>query len=121
MGEPINIYELAKSMSLLAGFAPGRNCRLLCWLARRREKVTEELWIGKFLATPQKGILMIPDRDPNAVVILQKSPQWRAIQREDRMALTNLFVNCFPSRNKLLANKWNNHTPQRTATRRPRR
>jgi len=44
MGEPINIYELAKSMSLLAGRMPGRDISIHFVGLQRGEKVAEELW-----------------------------------------------------------------------------
>jgi FlaA1/EpsC-like NDP-sugar epimerase len=72
MGEPINIYELAKSMSLLAGLAPGKELPIHFVGLRDGEKVNEELWTDweRPMPSPQKGIHMLEGRDPLADDIL---------------------------------------------------
>jgi len=61
MGDPINIYELAKSMSLLAGYAPGEDVPIHFVGLRQGEKVDEQLWEEweRPAATSQKGILSL--------------------------------------------------------------
>lgn len=73
MGDPINIYELAKSMSLLAGFAPGRELPIHFVGLRGGEKVNEELWSSWEQPAPSahKGILVIEQKDSRASGILE--------------------------------------------------
>jgi len=72
MGEPINIYELAKSMSLLAGLAPGKELPIHFVGLRDGEKINEELWTDweHPVPSPQKGIHMLEGQDPLADDIL---------------------------------------------------
>jgi FlaA1/EpsC-like NDP-sugar epimerase len=72
MGEPINIYELAKSMSLLAGLAPGKELPIHFVGLRDGEKINEELWTDweNPVPSPQKGIHVLEGRDPLAEDIL---------------------------------------------------
>ena len=72
MGEPINIYELAKSMSLLAGLAPGKELPIHFVGLREGEKINEELWTDweRPMPSPQKGVYMLEGRDPLASDIL---------------------------------------------------
>jgi FlaA1/EpsC-like NDP-sugar epimerase/dTDP-4-amino-4,6-dideoxygalactose transaminase len=72
MGEPINIYELAKSMSLLAGFAPGKELPIHFVGLRDGEKISEQLWSDweNPAPTSHKGIYMIEQQDPLAANIL---------------------------------------------------
>jgi FlaA1/EpsC-like NDP-sugar epimerase len=74
MGEPINIYELAKSMSLLAGRMPGRDISIHFVGLQRGEKVAEELWEEweNPGPTPIKEILVITDRNPASERVLDK-------------------------------------------------
>ena len=74
MGDPINIYELAKSLSLLAGLAPGKEVPIHFTGLREGEKVNEELWEEweHPMPTSQKGVLMMTDRHPLATGILEK-------------------------------------------------
>ncbi|HUO35379.1 MAG TPA: nucleoside-diphosphate sugar epimerase/dehydratase [Candidatus Acidoferrum sp.] len=61
MGDPINIYELAKGMSLMAGYAPGEDVPIHFVGLRQGEKVDEQLWEEweHPVATPQRGILSL--------------------------------------------------------------
>jgi FlaA1/EpsC-like NDP-sugar epimerase len=72
MGEPINIFELAKSMSLLAGLAPGKELPIHFVGLRDGEKLDEELWTDweNPVPSPQKGIHVLEGRDPLANDIL---------------------------------------------------
>jgi FlaA1/EpsC-like NDP-sugar epimerase/dTDP-4-amino-4,6-dideoxygalactose transaminase len=115
MGEPINIYELAKSMSLLAGLAPGKELPIYFVGLREGEKVTEELWADWEVpvATSQKGILMIPDRDPNAAGILQTIDRMENhLNRNDRRGLDESLRELFPefvSKRRQASTNGNNH------------
>ena len=73
MGEPINIYELAKSMSLLAGLAPGKELQIHFVGLREGEKVNEELWSAweRPEPTSHKGIYAIRQQDPLAANIFR--------------------------------------------------
>jgi len=73
MGEPINIYELAKSMSLLAGFAPGKELPIHFVGLREGEKINEELWSSweHPIASARKGILVIFQSDTRASRVFQ--------------------------------------------------
>jgi FlaA1/EpsC-like NDP-sugar epimerase len=74
MGEPINIYELAKSMSLLAGRMPGKDISIHFVGLQRGEKVAEELWEDwEYPAqTAIKEILVITERNPSSDKVLDK-------------------------------------------------
>jgi len=74
MGEPINIYELAKSMSLLAGRMPGRDISIHFVGLQRGEKVAEELWEDweNPMQTAIKEILVIAERNPFSDRVLDK-------------------------------------------------
>ncbi len=44
MGEPLNIYELARTLSLFSGLAPGKDLPFEFVGLKEGEKITEELW-----------------------------------------------------------------------------
>jgi FlaA1/EpsC-like NDP-sugar epimerase len=74
MGEPVNIYELAKTMMLFAGLRPERDLAIEFTGLSEGEKVTEDLW-EKWenpVATEDQRILRIGDQDPQAQGILGK-------------------------------------------------
>ena len=100
MGEPINIYELAQSMSILAGFAPGTEVPIHFVGLRQGEKVNEELWSQGETAVPtsQHGVLMILGRDPLAVDILGAIEKLESmLQAGDRNGIDGLIADLFPS------------------------
>lgn len=99
MGEPINIYELAKSMSLLAGLTPGKELPIYFVGLREGEKVAEELWAEWEIPVPssQKGVLMIPTRDAKSDGILSTIDRIEAsLNRGDRHALEDSLREIFP-------------------------
>jgi FlaA1/EpsC-like NDP-sugar epimerase len=99
MGEPINIYELAKSMSLLAGLTPGKELPIYFVGLREGEKVTEELWADWEVPVPssQKGVLMIPTHDPNSDGILSRIDSMEvALNQGDRQDLDESLSELFP-------------------------
>jgi perosamine synthetase len=99
MGEPINIYELAKSMSLLAGLTPGKELPIYFVGLREGEKVTEELWADWEVPVPssQKGVLIIPTHDPHSDGILSRIDGMEVLlNRGDRQALDESLGELFP-------------------------
>jgi FlaA1/EpsC-like NDP-sugar epimerase/dTDP-4-amino-4,6-dideoxygalactose transaminase len=99
MGEPINIYELAKSMSLLAGLTPGKELPIYFVGLREGEKVAEELWAEWEVPVPssQKGVLMIPTRDAKSDGILSTIDRMEALLNHgDRHALEGSLREVFP-------------------------
>ena len=100
MGAPINIYELAKSMSLLAGFAPGKELPIHFVGLREGEKVTEELWTEWEQPAPsaQKGIYVIERQDPLAGNILREIDMLeREVNANDASGITARLNVIFPS------------------------
>jgi FlaA1/EpsC-like NDP-sugar epimerase len=90
MGEPINIYELAKSISLLAGMKPGKEVPIHFVGLQKGEKVAEELWEEweNPVPTEQAGIQKVSEPDPEAVNMLEKVQRIeRLITRNDRESL----------------------------------
>lgn len=99
MGEPLNIYELAKSLSLLAGRAPGKELPIYFVGLRDGEKINEQLWEDWEcpMPTSQKGVLMIADRHPLASGILEKISQLEAyLLANDRKALLRYLGTLIP-------------------------
>lgn len=99
MGEPINIYELAKSMSLLAGLTPGKELPIYFVGLREGEKVAEELWAEWEVPVPssQKGVRMIPTRDAKSDGILSTIDRMESLlNRGDRHAIEDLLRGIFP-------------------------
>jgi FlaA1/EpsC-like NDP-sugar epimerase len=90
MGEPINIYELAKNISLLAGMKPGKEVPIHFVGLQKGEKVAEELWEEweNPVPTEQAGIQKVSEPDPEAVNMLEKVQRIeRLITRNDRESL----------------------------------
>jgi len=100
MGEPINIYELAKSMSLLAGLAPGKELQIHFVGLREGEKVSEELWSEWEHPTPtsHKGIYAIEQQDPLAASIFHTIDALeRELSSNDLKGLKDFLGKLFPS------------------------
>ena len=99
MGDPVNIYELAKSLSLLAGLAPGKEIPIHFVGLREGEKVTEELWEAweRPMATPHKGILSVCGRHPLATGTLERIDQLEAyLTANDQNGLMECLHDLFP-------------------------
>jgi FlaA1/EpsC-like NDP-sugar epimerase len=91
MGDPINIYELAKSMSLLAGLMPGKEVPIHFIGLQKGEKFAEELWEEweKPVPTPQNGIQVISQRDPASTAMLEKIREMETyLAMNDRVGLS---------------------------------
>jgi FlaA1/EpsC-like NDP-sugar epimerase len=90
MGEPLNIYELAKAMARFAGLEPGRDLPIQFIGLKDGEKVEEELWADweKPVSTKAEGILMIAQQNPTARGILGRIRKMEGfLQRDDRDGL----------------------------------
>jgi FlaA1/EpsC-like NDP-sugar epimerase len=90
MGEPLNIYELAKSMALFAGLEPGRDLPIEFIGLKDGEKIEEELWADweQPVRTKAERILLIADQNPAARGILGKIRKIENfLRRDDREGL----------------------------------
>lgn len=99
MGEPINIYELAKCMSLLAGYSPGEEVPIHFVGLREGEKVDEQLWEEweRPAATAQKGVLALTTAPNNHPDILKKIDEMeRLLTLNDRKSLLSYLDQLFP-------------------------
>jgi FlaA1/EpsC-like NDP-sugar epimerase len=99
MGEPFNIYELAKTMALFSGLRPHRDIGIEFTGLRKGEKLHEQLWDEweRPVATPSKRILAIRETDPRSRGILaavQEMEQSLAI--EDNCSLMSRVAELFP-------------------------
>jgi FlaA1/EpsC-like NDP-sugar epimerase len=99
MGEPVNIYELAKNISLLAGMKPGKEVPIHFVGLQRGEKVAEELWEEweNPVPTEQPGIQMVSEPDPQAANMLEKIQRIeRLITHTDRESLRQYLAILVP-------------------------
>lgn len=118
MGEPFNIYELAKTMALFSGLRPHRDIAIEFTGLRKGEKLTEELWDEweRPAATGSKRILAIRENDPRSRAIQAAVREMeQALALEDTallMACISEFFPNFGTRRKVFA--------QTSATVRPR-
>lgn len=76
MGEPVNIYELARTMILFAGLKPGEDVRIEFSGLRPGEKITEELW--------EKWEHAAPTECPRIFAIREKNSASRGILEKIR-------------------------------------
>jgi FlaA1/EpsC-like NDP-sugar epimerase len=90
MGEPLNIYELAKAMALFAGLEPGRDLPIEFIGLKDGEKIEEDLWADweQPVRTKAERVLMIAQQNPEARGILGKIRKMEVfLQRNDREGL----------------------------------
>jgi FlaA1/EpsC-like NDP-sugar epimerase len=90
MGEPLNIYELAKAMALFAGLEPGRDLPIEFIGLKDGEKIEEDLWADweRPVRTKAERILMIAEQNPMARGIVGKIRKMENfLQRDDREGL----------------------------------
>jgi FlaA1/EpsC-like NDP-sugar epimerase len=99
MGEPVNIYELAKTMMLFAGLRPERDLAIEFTGLNQGEKVAEDLWEDweKPVATEDERILKIAEQNPQALGILAKI-DWmeHLIERGDQDSLVEYLEEFAP-------------------------
>lgn len=99
MGEPINIYELAKCMSLLAGYSPGEDVPIHFVGLREGEKVDEQLWEDweRPATTAQKGVLALTKAPSSCPDILKRIDEMeRLLTLNDRGNLLSYLDQLFP-------------------------
>jgi FlaA1/EpsC-like NDP-sugar epimerase len=99
MGNPFNIYELAKTMALFSGLRPHRDLAIEFTGLRKGEKLSEQLWDQweRPIATTSKRILAIRERDPRSRGILLAVQQMeRAIETDDNSMLMSRIAELFP-------------------------
>jgi FlaA1/EpsC-like NDP-sugar epimerase len=112
MGEPLNIYELAKTMTRLAGLRPEKDLPIEFTGLIGGEKITEELWEEWERAEPtdSPGILTIGQQDPRARGILERIRIMESfLIRDDREGLLDYLEDVVP-------NFRSHHSPRHAAT-----
>jgi FlaA1/EpsC-like NDP-sugar epimerase len=102
MGEPLNIYELAKTMTLFAGLRPEHDLSIEFTGLAEGEKITEELW-EKWehpMRTESDQVLVIGEQDPLSRGILEKVQVMEGfLMREDREGLLEYLQEIAPAFN----------------------
>lgn len=99
MGEPVNIYELAKTMSLLAGHAPGEDVPIHFVGLRQGEKVDEQLWEDweRPASTPEHGVLLLTKASGEHPGILGRIDKMeQLLTMNDREGLLDYLDQLFP-------------------------
>jgi FlaA1/EpsC-like NDP-sugar epimerase len=99
MGEPLNIYELAKTMTLFAGMKPGRDLQIEFIGLKEGEKVSEELWEDweRPIPTETARILVTAERNPLSRGILEKVKRMEDyVARHDRDGLLKYIHEVVP-------------------------
>jgi FlaA1/EpsC-like NDP-sugar epimerase len=99
MGEPLNIYELAKTMMLFAGLKPERDLAIEFTGLEEGEKISEELWEEweRPTATENERILVVSEQNPQAVGILKKIGRMeRYLAHEDCQGLLEYLADFAP-------------------------
>lgn len=99
MGEPVNIYELARTMILFAGLRPGEDVRIEFSGLRPGEKITEELWEQWEHAAPTDCPRIFAIREKNSASrgILQKiRTMEELLAQADRRALLEFVQEIVP-------------------------
>ena len=81
MGTPVNIYELARALSLLAGVVPGEELPIHFTGLKEGEKVSEELWEEWEMpqATENPQVFCLTGSDPFAIEILSAVEQMQGL------------------------------------------
>jgi FlaA1/EpsC-like NDP-sugar epimerase len=102
MGEPLNIYELAKTMTLFAGLRPERDLAIEFTGLAEGEKITEELWEDweRPVRTESDQILVISEQNPLSRGILEKIHTMEGfLMREDYEGLLEYLHELAPDFN----------------------
>jgi FlaA1/EpsC-like NDP-sugar epimerase len=100
MGEPLNIYEMAKTMMRFAGLRPEQDSSIEFTGLSEGEKITEELWEEweRPVHTASAGILVIGEQDPRSRGILEKIRLMESfLARDDREGLLNYIQKIAPT------------------------
>ncbi len=99
MGEPVNIYDLAKTMALFAGLTPDKDLPIEFTGLIEGEKITEELWEDweRPEPTESEGISVIHAENPLARGILHHvGAMERYVKRGDRDGLVAYLRHVVP-------------------------
>jgi FlaA1/EpsC-like NDP-sugar epimerase len=99
MGEPVNIYELAKTMMLFAGLQPERDLAIEFTGLSAGEKITEELWESweRPVATENERILMVSQQNSQSAGIMKKIDRMEALlARGDSQGLLDYASDTIP-------------------------
>jgi FlaA1/EpsC-like NDP-sugar epimerase len=99
MGEPLNIYELAKAMMRFAGLQPERDLAIEFTGLNEGEKISEELWEEweRPAATEHERILVVAEQNPQATGILRKIERMeKYLAREDCEGLLEYLAEFAP-------------------------
>jgi FlaA1/EpsC-like NDP-sugar epimerase len=99
MGEPLNIYELAKTMMLFAGLKPECDVAIEFTGLNEGEKIAEELWEEweRPVATENERILVVSEQNPEATGILRKIERMeKFLAREDCDGLLKYLADFAP-------------------------
>lgn len=100
MGEPIRIYDLAQTISLFSGFAPGRDIQIEIVGLRPGEKISEQLWEEweRPVATSHKKIMAITELHPLSQGVLARIRHLEAyFAMDDVGGLLAYLHNVFPN------------------------
>ena len=100
MGEPLNIYEMARTISLFSGLTPGKDVPIEFIGLKEGEKITEELWGESETPTPtaHQRIFALSSPDTSPVSILKQIDEFeRLLARDDREGLLARVHALFPS------------------------
>jgi FlaA1/EpsC-like NDP-sugar epimerase len=100
MGEPLNIYEMACTISLLSGLTPGKDLPIEFVGLKEGEKITEELWEQSETPTPtsHRRIFALSSPDARSVSILKQVAEFdRLLAEDNREGLLARVHMLFPS------------------------
>lgn len=100
MGEALNIYELAQTMSLFAGLKPGRDLAIEFTGLGEGEKIDEELWEEweRPAKTSTPGILVITEQDALAFGMSEKIGRMEELlDADDHQGLLDYLQETLPS------------------------
>lgn len=99
MGEPFNIYELAKTMALFSGLRPHQDIAIEFTGLRKGEKLHEQLWDGweHPASSSSRRILAIRERDPRSGEVLAAVREMeRCLANDDSAGLMTCIADLFP-------------------------
>ncbi len=100
MGEPFNIYDLAKTMALFSGLRPGKDITIEFIGLRKGEKLHEQLWDEweHPIPTSSERLLAIREKDPRSNAILRAIGRMEQfLSAEDSSGLAAFIAELFPA------------------------
>lgn len=99
MGEPLNISELARTMTLFAGLRPNEDVRIEFIGLQKGEKISEELWEEGERPAPTESDRILAVRRENVSThgVLEKTLRMEGFLRiQDREGLLRYIHDAFP-------------------------